>query len=66
MGACPEYIKDSKLQCDVLIMISDMYIEDIPTDSNWKGFKKPVLWLSTSGEKPEILKHHKLFDIHNV
>jgi predicted metal-dependent peptidase len=66
MGACPEYIKDSKLQCDVLIMISDMYIENIPTDSNWKGFKKPVLWLSTSGEKREILKHHKLFDIHNV
>ena len=66
MGACPEYIKDSKLQCDVLIMISDMYIENIPTDLNWKGFKKPVLWLSTSGEKPEILKHHKLFDIHNV
>jgi len=63
MGACPKYIKEEKEKCDVLIMISDMYIENIPTDTNWKSFKKPVLWLSTSGEIPEILKHHKIFNI---
>ena len=65
MGACPKYIKEAKEKCDVLIMISDMYIEDIPTDENWKSFKKPVLWLSTSGQIPEILKHHKIFNIEN-
>ncbi len=63
MGACPKYLNDKRVPCDVLIMISDMQIEDIPADENWKKFKKPVLWLSTSGEKPKILKHHKLFDI---
>jgi len=63
MGACPEFIKSKKEKCDVLIMISDMFIEDITSDSNWREFKKPVLWLSTSGEIPKVLKHHKIFDI---
>ena len=66
MGACPKYIKERKLQCDVLIMISDMYIENITNDKNWKDFNKPVIWLSTSGERPEILKKHKIFDIHQL
>jgi len=66
MGACPEYIEKNRLKCDVLIMISDMWIENIPSDDNWKSFKKSVLWLSTSGETPEILRHHKIFNIRNA
>ena len=65
MGACPEYIKENKIACDVLIMISDMYIEDVTSDKNWKDFKKPVLWLSTDN-LPEVLKSHKIFNIKNV
>ena len=66
MGACPKHIQDKRLKCDVLIMISDMMIEDIPSDKNWKEFKKPVLWLTTSGIKPEVLKHHKIIDINKA
>jgi len=63
MGECPKYIQENKIECDVLVMISDMYIEEITTDENWRNFKKPVIWLTTSGEKPETLKHHQTFDI---
>ena len=63
MGECPKYIQENKISCDCLIMISDMYIEDVVSDENWNKFKKPVIWLSTSGEKPETLKHHQIFDI---
>ena len=66
MGACPEYIEKNKLKCDVLIMISDMWIEEVTSDDNWKKFRKPVLWLSTSGEMPEILRHHKIFNIEDI
>ncbi len=38
----------------LLLMISDMYIEDLCADSIWSKFKKPVLWLSTSGEMPQM------------
>ena len=46
MGAIVEYIKKEKIKMDVLIMISDMEIENLTTDKNWLSFKKPVLWLS--------------------
>ena len=64
MGECPRYIMDNNLQCDALVMISDMYIENVSTDSNWRKFKKPVIWLTTSGSKVSVLKNHKIFDIH--
>ncbi len=65
MGAMPKYLKDNKVQHDVLIMISDMYIEDVATDANWKAQKKPTLWLNTSGTVVnwEGTKGHKIMDI---
>jgi predicted metal-dependent peptidase len=66
MSPIVNYIEDNKVQCDVLIMISDMYIEDLTSTKEWVKFKKPVLWLSTSGEIPESPKKHKVLDIKNV
>ena len=65
MGAMAEYLKEEKINFDVLVMISDMYIEDVSTDSNWKAHKKPTLWLSTSGEIPTWngTKGHTIYNI---
>ena len=49
MGAIVPFIEEQKLKPDVLIMISDMYIEDIDTDENWNRWKTKTLWLNTSG-----------------
>lgn len=66
MGAIVPFIEEQKLKPDVLIMISDMYIEDIDTDKNWNNFKSPVLWLSTSGNIPNTKnKKHRVIDIKN-
>ncbi len=53
MGACPDYIMENRLECDVLVMISDMYIEEVPKDDIWNKFKKKVIWLNTSDAKPD-------------
>jgi len=65
MGAMAKFLKDEKIKYDVLVMISDMYIEDVSTDENWKGLKKPTLWLNTSGADVEWdgLKNHKIYNI---
>jgi hypothetical protein len=63
MADMPRYLMEKKLNCDVLIMISDMFIEDVTTDENWKAFKKPVIWLNTSGHSQEVPRTHKVFDI---
>ena len=65
MGEMPKYLVENKISADVLIMISDMYIEDVATDANWNKFKKPVLWLNTSGTTVtwEGTKGHKVMDI---
>jgi hypothetical protein len=54
---------EKNINTDVLIMISDMFIEDVTTDENWRAFKKPVIWLNTSGHDMEVLRTHKVFDI---
>ena len=66
LGVLPKFLKENKETCDALIMITDMWIEDVKTDENWLSFKKPVLWLNTSGTSMKVLKHHRVFDIHNV
>ena len=48
MSAMARFLKDKKIQYDVLVMISDLYIEDVATHPDWK-LKKPTLWLNTSG-----------------
>jgi predicted metal-dependent peptidase len=63
MGDLPRYLLENKINCDVLVMISDMYIENVQTDENWIKFKKPVLWLNTSEYDMPVLKHHKVYDI---
>ncbi len=65
MGEMPKYLVENKVQVDVLVMISDMYIEDVATDTNWGAFKKPTLWLNTSGTDVswESAKRHKIMDI---
>lgn len=65
MGEMPKYLVENKIPCDVLIMISDMYIEDVATDTNWNKFKKPTLWLSTSDADVTWAgtKGHKIMDI---
>jgi len=63
MGDAPKYLMENKIECDVLIMISDMYIEDVATDENWLKFKKPVIWLNTSGTDMNVLHWHKVFNI---
>lgn len=63
MGAMAEYVMQNKINYDVLIMISDMYIEDVSTDSNWQKVKKPTLWLNTT-EGYDVpwdgLRNHKI------
>jgi predicted metal-dependent peptidase len=63
MGEAPKYILDNKIECDCLVMISDLFIENVTTDSNWMKFKKPVIWLNTSGTEMETPRHHKVFNI---
>jgi len=65
MGAMAKYLKDEKIKYDVLVMISDMYIEDVSTDENWKALKKPTLWLNTSGTDVEWkgTKGHTIYNI---
>ena len=73
MAAGVQYIMNKKMKADVVIFISDMYIEDVSKDQIWRNFdktyNKKVLWLSSSGEIPEWgknLKNHKIIDIKNV
>ena len=65
MGAMAEYLTDNKIKYDVLVMISDMYIEDVSTDENWQKVKRPTLWLNTSGTTVdwEGLRKHTIMDI---
>jgi predicted metal-dependent peptidase len=63
MGEMAKYLNEKKIQHDCLIMISDMFIEDVTSDANWLKHKKPVLWLNTSGTDFDGLKHHKVFNI---
>jgi predicted metal-dependent peptidase len=66
MGVVPEYILKNNIQCDVLVMISDMFIEDVISDKNWNKFNKPVIWLNTSGTKFDVPRNHKIYDIHDA
>ena len=65
MGAMAKYLNENKIEHDVLVMISDMEIEDVPSDVNWKNHKKPTLWLNTSGIDVswDGTKGHKVMDI---
>lgn len=65
MGAMAQYITKNKVKYDALVMISDMYIEDVSTDENWAKMKKPTLWLNTSGTTVdwEGLKKHIILPI---
>ncbi len=68
MGAMAQYITDNKIKYDALVMISDMYIEDVSTDKNWKKMRKPTLWLNTSGTivSWEGLKKHTILPINKA
>ena len=69
MGVVPKYIKEKNMDVDVLIGISDMYIENVSTDTNWGDFNKPVIWLSTQNITEKMIdlpKTHKLYNISDV
>ena len=68
MGAMAKYLKDNKTKYDVLVMISDMFIEDVSTDENWKALKKPTLWLNTSGTDVswEGTKGHVIYNVQDA
>ncbi len=65
MGAMPEYMMKEKIKCDVLIMISDCYIEDVTQDTIWNKFKAPTLWLNTSGTDTnwDKWRKHRVIDL---
>jgi len=68
MATGVEYLMDNKIKSDVVIYLSDMFIEDVSNDSIWSKWNKektPVLWLSTSGTIPEWhgYKRHEVIDI---
>jgi len=65
MGAIVPFLEEQGIKEDVLIMISDMYIEDVNNDSNWAKYKKPVLWLATDSLVPDWngWRKHKVMDI---
>jgi len=54
-----EYIINNKLECDCVILISDMYIEDISLWKNKRIPKVPYIFISTSGKKPEGFENFK-------
>ena len=64
MGAIVPFLESKNAKPDVLIMISDMYIEDVDTDENWLKFKPKVLWLNTTengdGVTPTLKNHKKI------
>lgn len=65
MGAIVPFIEDQNLKPDVLIMISDMFIEDIDTDENWGIWRTKTLWLNTSGGgngTTTTRKNHKIIN----
>ena len=65
MGAIVPFIEEQKLKPDVLIMISDMYIEDIDSDENWNKWKTKTLWLNTSGQGNGVTsskRQHKIIN----
>lgn len=69
MGEIVRYLDQNNINPDVLIMISDMEIEDVSKDKNWNSFKKPVLWLSSRGIIPDWnnkVKKHRVIDIKNI
>ena len=66
IAAGVKYLFENKIESDAIIVISDMYIENISTDNWWNKYKKTVIFLSTSGFIPEINKNHKIFNIDDV
>ena len=68
MGAGVDFLMENKIKTDVVVFISDMYIEDVSSDKTWNDWKKtktPVLWLNTSGVDVswEGTKGHVIMDI---
>jgi len=59
-------VQDDKISCDVVVVVTDGYIEDVSTDQYWKAFKKPVLFLSTTGDMTPVCRKHKVFNIVNA
>ena len=64
MSEMARFLIKDKTSYDILIMISDMFIEDVGTHQDWR-LKKPTLWLNTSGTDVswEGIKGHKVMDI---
>jgi len=64
MSEMARFLTDKKIQYDCLIMISDMYIEDVGSHPDWR-LKKPTIWLNTSGTNVswETVKGHKVYNI---
>ena len=67
MSEMARYLTKNKIQYDVLIMISDLFIEDVGTHPDWR-LKKPTIWLNTSGTDVawNRTKGHTIFDIRNA
>ena len=65
MSAMMRYLLKEKVKYDVLIMISDMFIEDVSSHEDWQKAKKPTLWLNTSGTEVSWagLKRHTIMDL---
>ncbi len=67
MSAMARFLTDNKIKYDVLVMLSDMYIEDVGTHPDWR-LKKPTIWLNTSGTDVswEGVRGHKVYDLKNA
>ena len=65
MSEMARFLINKKIPHDVLIMISDMYIEDVGSHPDWLKMKTPVIWLNTSGTDVswDGMKGHKVFNI---
>jgi len=67
MAPVTTFIEEQNLKPDVLIMISDMEIEDVSTENIWMKWKPHTLWLSTTGIIPvwNGYRKHRVIDIAN-
>ena len=56
-------VMDEKLPCDVVVVITDGFIEDVSTDTHWNKFKKPVIFLTTTGEMTPVGPRKVVYNI---
>jgi len=56
-------VQDQKIPCDVVVVITDGYIEDVSKDQYWLSFKKPVIFLTTTGDMTPVGPRKVVYNI---